>query len=125
MNRRDFLKRTSFAAAGLAFPAFETVPLKGTLERKRAAKKVMIIGAGLAGLTAACELKQAGHDVTGLEAQRRAGGRVRTLRDPFTEGLYAEAGATRIPDHHQFTLKYAELFGLTLDPFEPTDLPSI
>ena len=63
------------------------------------------------------ELTQAGHDVTVLEARTRPGGRVHTLRDPFAEGLYAEAGAARIPNHHHFTLKYAELFGLTLDPF--------
>jgi monoamine oxidase len=50
---------------------------------------------------------------------------VQTLRDPFPEGLYAEAGATRVPNHHHFTLKYAELFGLTLDPFAPLDMPSV
>ena len=95
------------------------------MERKGASKKVIIIGAGLAGLSAAYELTQAGHDVTVLEARTRPGGRVHTLRDPFPDGLYAEAGATRIPNHHHFTLKYAELFGLTLDPFEPPDLPSV
>jgi len=86
---------------------------------------VIIVGAGLAGLSAAYELTQAGHDVAVLEARTRPGGRVYTLRDPFPDGLYAEAGATRVPNHHHFTLKYAELFGLTLDPFEPTDVPSL
>jgi len=100
-------------------------PLQGILERAAAAKKVIIIGAGLAGLSAAYELTQAGHDVTVLEARTRPGGRVHTLRDPFSEGLYADAGATRIPDHHHFTLKYSELFGLKLDPFQPPDLPSV
>ncbi len=125
MNRRDFLKQTAFAAASLSAPAVFTFPLQGTLERAGAPKKIIIIGAGLAGLSAAYELTKAGHDVTVLEARNRPGGRVHTLRDPFAEGLYAEAGATRIPDHHHFTLKYAELFGLTLDPFEPPDLPSV
>ena len=60
-----------------------------------------------------------------LEARTRPGGRVLTLRDPFSDGLYAEAGATRIPSHHHFTLKYVELFGLTLDPFQPPDVPSV
>jgi len=86
---------------------------------------VIIVGAGLAGLSAAYELMQAGHDVTVLEARTRPGGRVYTLRDPFPEGLHAEAGATRVPDNHNFTIKYAELFGLTLDPFEPPDMPSV
>ena len=76
-------------------------------------------------MSAAYELTQAGHDVTVLEAQTRPGGRVLTLRDPFPDGLYAEAGATRIPNHHHFTLKYVELFGLTLDPFQPPDMPSV
>ena len=86
---------------------------------------MIVIGAGLAGLSAAYELTRAGHDVTVLEARTRPGGRVLTLRDPFPDGLYAEAGATRIPNHHHFTLKYVELFGLTLDPFQPPDVPSV
>ena len=58
-------------------------------------KKVIIVGAGLAGLAAASELKRAGHTLVVLEAQQRVGGRVYTLREPFTEGLYAEVGAMR------------------------------
>jgi monoamine oxidase len=128
MRRRDFLKQTTaLAAAALCAPSPTTSAFgQRSLERRGAPKKVIIIGAGLAGLSAAYELSQAGHDVTVLEARTRPGGRVHTLRDPFPDGLYAEAGAARIPDHHHFTLKYAELFGLTLEPFEPPDsrLPS-
>lgn len=90
-----------------------------------AAQKVIIVGAGLAGLSAAYELTQAGHEVVALEARSRPGGRVHTLRDPFADGLYADAGATRVPDHHHFTRKYVELFGLTLDAFQPADMASI
>ena len=63
------------------------------------------MGAGLAGLSAAYELDRAGHDVVVLEAQVRPGGRVQTLRSPFSDGLYAEAGAARIPDNHHLTLR--------------------
>ena len=126
MRRRDFLKRTAVAAAALSASSLNTFTLgQRSLERRGATKKVIIIGAGLAGLSAAYELTQAGHDVTVLEARTRPGGRVHTLRDLFAEGLYAEAGAARIPNHHHFTLKYAGLFGLTLDPFEPPDSPSV
>jgi monoamine oxidase len=125
MDRRDFLKQIPAAIAAFASIPMEAFPFRGNLERKGVAKKIIIIGAGLAGLSAAYELTQAGHDVTVLEAQRKAGGRVQTIRDSLPDELYVEAGATRIPNHHHFTLKYAELFGLTLDAFQPSDLTNI
>jgi monoamine oxidase len=126
MKRRDFLKQSALAAAALSAPPSSAFAFaQGALERRGAPRKVVIIGAGLAGLSAGYELTKAGHDVTILEARTRPGGRVHTLRDTFAEGLYAEAGAARIPDHHHFTLKYAALFGLTLDPFQPTELASV
>jgi monoamine oxidase len=125
LKRRDFLKQSIVAAATLSASPLPVLTFaQSALEQRGAAKRVIVIGAGLAGLSAAYELTRAGHDVTVLEARTRPGGRVLTLRDPFPDGLYAEAGATRIPNHHQFTLKYVELFGLTLDPFEPPNVPS-
>ena len=126
MNRRDFLKSSAVAAATLSAPTLPILALaQANLELQGAAKRVIVVGAGLAGLSAAYELTRAGHDVTVLEARSRPGGRVLTLRDPFPEGLYADAGATRIPNHHHFTLKYIELFGLTLDPFQPPEVASV
>ena len=80
-------------------------------------KKVVIVGAGLAGLAAGYELKRAGHTPIILEAQQRVGGRVYTLRDPFTEGLYAEVGAMRIPRAHRLTMEYVEKFQLQTNDF--------
>jgi monoamine oxidase len=80
-------------------------------------KRVVVVGAGMAGLTAARELLRAGHDPIIVEAQHRVGGRVQTLRDPFAHGLYAEAGAMRIPRAHRLTLAYAQAFGLPLRDF--------
>jgi len=89
------------------------------LERSGAPKKVLIIGAGLAGLSAAYELIQAGHQVTILEAQQRPGGRVQTFRAPLADGLFAEAGAARINASHYWTMEYVKLLGLRLEPFYP------
>jgi monoamine oxidase len=92
------------------------VPDEGLVDRAGARKRVVIIGAGIAGLVAAFELLRQGHEPIVLEAQHRVGGRVYTLRD-FAPGLYAEAGAMRIPRVHDLTLAYCELFGLELRPF--------
>jgi len=80
-------------------------------------KKVIIVGAGLAGLSAGYELLQAGHEPLILEAQQRVGGRVYTLREPFARGLYGEAGAMRIPRAHALTMAYVEKFGLQTSDF--------
>ncbi|MFL5734553.1 MAG: flavin monoamine oxidase family protein [Chloroflexia bacterium] len=80
-------------------------------------KRVIIVGAGMAGLSAAYELLSAGHNPVILEAQNRVGGRVYTLREPFAPGLYAEAGAMRIPRAHDLTMAYAGKFGLDTHPF--------
>ena len=80
-------------------------------------KKVVVVGAGMAGLVAAYELLRAGHDPVIIEAQQRVGGRIYTMREPFTPGLYAEAGAMRIPRSHRLTMAYVERFGLSVSPF--------
>ncbi len=96
--------------------AVGSVPERGLEPRAESPKRVIIIGAGLAGLVAAYELRRAGHNVVVLEVRNRVGGRVHTLRD-FAPGLYAEAGAMRIPRAHDLTLAYCRRFGLPLRPF--------
>jgi monoamine oxidase len=95
------------------------------VKRNGPGKRIVVIGAGLAGLSAAYELAQAGHDVAILEARARPGGRVQTLRDFFSDGLYVDTGATRIPDNHDFTMRYVKLFRLELEPFMPQGFASI
>lgn len=65
----------------------------------RAAPRVIVVGAGLAGLTVAHRLLARGIEPLVLEATERVGGRIRTVREPFPEGVYAEAGAMHVvPD---------------------------
>ncbi|HEY2962469.1 MAG TPA: FAD-dependent oxidoreductase [Pyrinomonadaceae bacterium] len=125
ITRRQFLRRSALAAAGAGL--IRTPLARGTTAviTKGPAKKVLILGAGMAGLVAAYELTQLGHDVTVLEARTRPGGRVHTLREPFSDGLYAEEGAARIPDNHDLTLKYVKTFELPLEPFYPARLNAI
>jgi monoamine oxidase len=97
-------------------PDMLEVAREGLEGRQGARKRVLIIGGGMAGLVAAYELKQQGHEPVVLEAQTRVGGRIYTLRS-FAPGLYAEAGAMRIPRSHELTLEYCRLFDLPLVPF--------
>ena len=89
MKRRDFLKQAAITAAvtlpNLNFKTFA----QDNLQRPAKAKRILIVGAGLSGLSAGYELTKAGHEVFILEARSRPGGRVRTIRDVFPDGLYA------------------------------------
>ena len=77
--------------------------------------KVVILGAGIAGLCAAYELEKRGHTCVILEAERNhVGGRVRTLR--FEEDLYGEVGASRVSKVHTLIHHYIRECGLQLRP---------
>jgi len=125
ITRRQFLRRSALAVAGTSLVSTPLARGASAIILKGPAKKVLVLGAGMAGLVAAYELTQLGHDVTVLEARARPGGRVHTLREPFSDGLYAEEGAARIPDNHDLTLKYVKTFELPLEPFYPARLNAI
>jgi monoamine oxidase len=79
-------------------------------------KKITILGAGIAGLAAAYELAQHGHEVDEiLEASDRVGGRIYTHR--FDNGAYGELGAMRVAAAHDYTHHYIRLLGLKTIPF--------
>lgn len=80
-------------------------------------KNVTIIGAGMAGLIAAKLLREAGHNVQVLEASDRVGGRILTVRQPFTNGLYMEAGPMRVPSTHQMMSTLVKRYRLPTNKF--------
>jgi monoamine oxidase len=130
ITRREFIRRSLILSAGasliISCEDNENIPSNpissspGMLSSTGNAKKIIVIGAGMSGLVAAYELVRVGHDVTILEARDRIGGRVLTIRSPFSNNHFAEGGAARIKPSHNLTLGYANHFNLNLDPFYAT-----
>ena len=94
-------------------------------------KRVLILGAGLAGMAAAYELGKLGYQCTILEARERAGGRCWTIRNGsanietgqpmhtagFDKGQYFNAGPSRIPHHHALTLHYCKVLNVPIQVY--------
>lgn len=117
-SRREFLRLLTLTSAA----PLTAGPLLAEVDAASKAKKlkVIIAGAGLAGLCAAYELEKRGHECVILEADgSHIGGRVRTLR--LQDGLYGEAGAMRVPESHQITRHYLKELGVELRPFVYTN----
>jgi monoamine oxidase len=121
------------AARGLGLVSDARAEIKPDLAPlSHTARRVVILGAGIAGLTAAYELSRKGYECTVLEASHRAGGRNLTLRhgslideignpqtcqfDPDPD-LYLNVGPARIPGHHSTFLDYCRELGVQLAPF--------
>jgi monoamine oxidase len=112
ITRRELLRRA--AVLGLAGTAAMTVDRSGGV-RAATAPRIAVIGAGLAGLTCAYRLKQAGYTATIYEASDRIGGRCWTIRDVFDMGQIAEHGGELIDQGHTAIRHLAKQLGFTLD----------
>ena len=143
MTKRDFLRSIgAVAGVGAAYHTMSAMGLLGPVMAQATApelplgsgygKRVVILGAGISGMTAAYELSKAGYNCTILEATSRAGGRNLTVRggDVIRETdnrqwvdfdqedhLYANMGPARIPYHHRAILGYCKEFGVELEVF--------
>lgn len=140
MRRRDLLRLIGSVAGTTAmYQAMSTLGLNAessyrgpiSLEGNPKGASVLILGAGLAGMVAALELRKAGYSVQILEYQKRAGGRCWTIRggDTYTElggvsqtcqfdkDLYLNPGPWRIPAHHHGVIDYCKRLGVALEPF--------
>src|SRR5919198_689051 len=111
MKRRDMLRLTGAALSSAA--AGQNTGSK---------KRVIVVGAGIAGLSCAYELTRRGHDATVFEASGLPGGHVRTFHDPFADGLYADLGAEHFyyPGYTEYW-RYLKEFSLTAVPYPRRD----
>ena len=117
ITRRHFLQASLAAGAALMLPR-QQLQAQG-ISRPR----VLVIGAGFAGLSCAYQLQRAGADVQVLEARNRVGGRVLTL-NTFVEGQRIEAGAELVGGNHPTWMAYAKEFGLTMRDVSDEDDPA-
>jgi monoamine oxidase len=140
VSRRELLRMIGAAAGGAAaYQAMVSLgvaadsPYQGPIDLSGAPRgaSVIVLGAGMAGMTAAFELRNAGYQVQVLEYNGRAGGRNWSLRggDRYTElggftqecqfdkDLYINPGPWRIPYHHRGMMSYAKRFGVPLEAF--------
>ncbi|WP_427889169.1 flavin monoamine oxidase family protein [Kribbella sp. GL6] len=141
-TRRQFLQQVGITGgAGVLYSTMSALGLTSVAETPAYAaparvelngrnKHVVILGAGIAGLTSAYELLKAGYKVTLLEARNRPGGRNWTVRGgtvetdlagntqraTFSPGQYMNAGPARLPQHH-VTLEYCRELGVAIEPF--------
>jgi monoamine oxidase len=144
VTRRRFLEGIGLAGGSAAL--YETMTAMGLINIPEAwagppqlppgsgaGKKVVILGAGIGGLTAAYELRNAGYQCEIIELTERAGGRNHTARRgtvlvektksgqtlkqvcKFDEGLYLNLGPGRLPYHHRRVLHYCHELGVALE----------
>lgn len=109
VSRREFLATSTAAAAGLGLAGCAPRALGGGQE------PVVIVGAGIAGLTAGHRLRQAGVPVRILEAQDRIGGRMWSIRNHFAGGQVAELGGELFDTPHRWIRGMAAELDIPLD----------
>jgi monoamine oxidase len=121
LSRRDAMKAVGATLGGLFL--HESTLAAPERPARDSARRVLVIGAGFAGLACADELAYAGYRVTVAEARERVGGRVETRTD-LVRGKAVEAGGELVGPNQPAWVAYKERFGLQFDqlPDSPTDV---
>jgi monoamine oxidase len=122
VSRRRFLVAALAGATAVALGRRGSSAARALPRAASSVPRVVVVGAGLAGLTAALDLTESGWDVVVLEARDRVGGRVHTIYDPFSPGLHAEAGGESIDDNHDRIQALVARFGLETERRPPNKL---
>ena len=120
-SRREFLGSLGLGATALAIGACRTLPVR----RGSADPQVLIVGAGLAGLTAAYRLHVAGVPVRVIDAQSRVGGRCYSLRGHFPDRQVVELGGELVDTPHVAVRALCREFAIELDDLLGTEDPSL
>ena len=115
ITRRGLLKGAGAAVAGASLLGNLARPAWARSARPLASTRIAVVGAGLAGLTAAYRLQQAGYAAQVYEASSRIGGRCWTGRGDFADGQIYEHGGELIDSNHTNIKQLAQELGLTLD----------
>lgn len=112
-TRRDFLRTATAVGVAASLPL--ALSPRVAVATGADAPRIAVVGAGLAGLTCAYRLKQAGYAATVYEGSDRIGGRCWTLRGAFDEGQMIERGGELIDQGHTAIRHLAQELGLQLD----------
>jgi monoamine oxidase len=107
--------RRRFLSRGAALGALGATPGWARAAARAAAPRIAVVGAGLAGLTAAWTLRKAGVECTVYEGAERVGGRCYTEHGAFDEGQLAECGGEFIDSSHEEIIALCDELGLALD----------
>jgi monoamine oxidase len=123
MSRRQFVAGSAAVAAVAALDACAPrIPSGGVTPRPdRGESPVLIIGAGIAGLTAGYRLRSAGVPIRIIEAQNRVGGRMFSLRNFFADGQVCELGGELIDTNQTHIQSLAQELGIPLDDLSKDD----